>query len=365
MRLQLLKLICGNFNNDLITNLNPRNSELAEANLYTIHSRIIYFNTGKNKNTTKFEKAEVDDDKLNKSTGLVIKNSYIDAKLLKYIIYHLDKKNIFLIELVGNEITKDGFDSLLAEFRKKETIRIIHFNGNNLLGLKSQDLILKLALQKNIEKLTLANIKLTTRGRVSFLDNYTNLKYININGLKLGLEGCKELNIYMKKFLKLNYLNLANNDIRSKGVNVLSNSIFMLKHLSYLNLSVNNICSECIPLLLSCLGENLEYLNLSENNIDFKGVGLIANALPTALKNLKTFFFSNNKIGNSVCLTLLNGFCEMKKLMNLDLSNNRLTDEIAEDLKTMIKEMNLVYFNLRGNNIKRFYGKEDLKIIFN
>jgi Ran GTPase-activating protein (RanGAP) involved in mRNA processing and transport len=366
MLLQLLKLIFKNLKNDTITNTSALNSAILETYLYTLHSRIIYINT--NLNTFNSSKAQIymnNEDYYSTGTGLVIKQSIIDEGLLTYISQRLDKK-LFLLELVGNIITQEGFDIIMKNYRTKDSLRIIKLDGNRIQKVKSQDLILKLVTKLHkIELLSIANVELSTRGRVTFLSNFRDLRSINITGLRLGLEGCKELNTYMKKFIKVTYLNLSNNDIRTKGVGVFTNSLYILKNLTHLNLSKNNICSDGVILMLPCLNERLEYLNLNDNRIDIRSISEIVAIMPTVLKNLRIFYIGGNRIGNKACLLLLNAFMEVKKLGNIDLSRNNLTVEIREKIISCLKYMkNLKFVDLRYNKIEKFGIREELSIMF-
>ena len=77
MKFNLLKLIFGNFTNDDL-DINNKNSELIEIILLTLHSRILYINTGMRLNKNKNFIAEFN----TKPTGLIIKSSIIDKILL-------------------------------------------------------------------------------------------------------------------------------------------------------------------------------------------------------------------------------------------------------------------------------------------
>jgi Ran GTPase-activating protein (RanGAP) involved in mRNA processing and transport len=368
MLLQLLKLIFKNLKNDIVTNLKVCNEILIETYLYTIYSRIFYVNTHFNSISEKCFKNYIytsNEDYYSMGTGLVIKNSVIDTNLITYVKNYIDS-NLFTLELVGNRITQDGFDDLLENFRAKESLRIIHLDKNEIVKAKSDDLILKLINRlHNLERLTIANVKLSTRGRVSFLGQFKDLRYINITGLQLGLEGCKEMTTYMKRFNKVNYLNLSDNNLRTKGVNVLTNSLYLFKDLSHLNLAKNRIGSDAVAILITCLTEKLEYLNLNDNKIDIKGVSELAAIIPTVLKNLRIFCIGNNRIGNKACLLLINAFCEIKKLVNIDFSRNNLTDEIRDKISNSLFYMkNVGYMDLRYNKIKAFEIREDLKLVF-
>ena len=155
----------------------------------------------------------------------------------------------------------------------------------------------------------------------------------------------------LKKNTKLQILNLDNNNMTAEVAEDLANVITSNFHLERLGLANNNLGPSAF-VLLQALKENtkLQILNLNNNNM----TGEVAEDLANIIKSnsyLEQLGLGNNNLGPSA-IVILQALKENSKLKILDLNSNKMTAEVAEDLANVIKNnLDLEELYLSNNSL--------------
>ena len=171
----------------------------------------------------------------------------------------------------------------------------------------------------------------------NLFDNFKylpNLIELNLNEMKIGDIGMKELLKGLKNLKYLEYLHLNSNNITSAGMKEMS-ELKSLEKLKELNLSNNDLKAEgCFYLKVN---KNLEVLNLWANDIRVEGVkNVFANIGPDY--NLKEIIFSQNNID--------------------DKDKNGKADGLIFILKSLLVHKKIRSINFTANNLNQnsFYN---------
>ena len=209
--------------------------------------------------------------------------------------------NLEDLGLGGNNFTIADVNALLQNFNN---IKILNIANLELLSVPA-----KIATFSNLETLILDNnpIPANAYGNIAGL---TKLKTLSLSGT-----GLTQIPTQVSQRTQLTSLNLSNNALTEQNTTTLSNLI----NLEWLSLENNQLSQ--IPAQLSQL-KKLESLNLGRNKIS-GGISTL-----TGLSSLQQLFLNNNQISGTFPSALLG----MKKLMMVNLNSNQLTGELPDQL---------------------------------
>lgn len=209
--------------------------------------------------------------------------------------------NLEDLALGGNSFTIADVNGLLQNFNN---IKVLNIADLGLTSIPS-----KVAAFANLETLILDNnpIPANAYGNIAGL---TKLKTLSLAGNSLN-----QLPTQVSQRIQLTNLNLSNNNLTEQSTTGLSN----LTNLEWLSLESNQLTQ--IPAQLSML-RKLQSLNLGRNKIS-GGISTL-----TALSSLQQLFLNNNLISGNFPSALLG----MSKLMMVNLNSNQLSGDLPDRL---------------------------------
>lgn len=209
--------------------------------------------------------------------------------------------NLEDLGLGGNSFTISDVNGLLQNFNN---IKILNIANLELVNIPS-----KIAAFTNLESLVLDNNPIATNayGNIGGLSKLTTLS--------IAGTGLTQIPTQVSQRTQLINLNLSNNSITEQNTGGLS----ALTNLEWLSLESNQLAQ--IPVQLAQL-KKLETLDLGRNKIN-GGLSTL-----TALSNLEQLFLNNNQISGNFPSALLG----MPKLMMVNLNSNQLTGDLPDKL---------------------------------
>ena len=292
-----------------------------------------------------------------------------------------NNSNLERLHLANNDLRKSSI-LILQALKENSNLQLLDLYGNKVTGEAAEDLASVIKNNSNLEQLGLANNDLKTSSILILqaLKENSNLQRLDLNGNKVTGEAAEDLASVIKNNSNLEQLGLANNDLKTSSVLVLQ-ALKEISKLKDLNLNGNNITGEAAEDLASVIknNSNLEQLYLANNNLrtssililqalkensnlqlldlnDNKVTGEAAEDLASVIKNnsnLEQLYLANNNLRTSSVL-ILQAMKENCKLKTLNLNGNNMTGEAAEDLASVIKNnSNLERLHLANNDLRK------------
>ncbi len=238
--------------------------------------------------------------------------------------------NLEDLSLGGNKFTISDVNGLLQNFNN---IKILNIGDLNLTNIPA-----KVASFTSLETLILDNnpIPANAYGNIAGL---AKLMTLSIAGT-----GLTQIPTQVAQSTELTSLNLANNSITEQNTSGLSSLI----NLEWLSLENNQLSQ--IPAQLSPL-KKIKTLNLGRNKISGNLTTL------ASLSSLQQLFLNNNQISGNFPSTLLT----MPKLLMVNLNSNQLTGELPDQLPAITHISNNRFSKIDlSNYITDFSEQTDL-----
>lgn len=186
------------------------------------------------------------------------------------------------------------------------------------------------------------------------IKGHPNLKILNLNNSKIGDQGVTQLCESLLMNNSITSLSLSNSSLTNNSVKELKKFIETTTVLTSLDLSQNSIDNAGLVMLTESLALNktLRHLDLGSNQI---GDESLAGFVDVLLKNtnvqLPKLLLNNNQISDPGCVEIAKLFSKYK-LIEADLSNNRIGNDGAEALSNaLIENKTLTVMNLEYNEI--------------
>ena len=292
------------------------------------------------------------------------------------------KNNSNLEQLyLGNNNLRTSSILILQAIKEKSKLKALNLNGNNMTGEVAEDLASVIKNNSNLEQIGLANNDLGTSSILILqaLKENSKLQLLDLNGNNITGEAAEDLASVIKNNSNLEQLGLANNDLKTSSILVLQ-ALKENSKVKVLDLNSNNMTGKAAEDLASVIrnNSNLEQLHLANNNLktssililqtlkeicrvtvlDLNGnnmTGEAAENLASVIKsncNLERLHLANNELRISLIL-ILQALKENSKLQLLDLNDNNMTEQAAEDLASVIKNnSDLEQIGLANNDLK-------------
>ena len=263
-----------------------------------------------------------------------------------------DHSKLKVLDLNNNSMTIKVAKDLAYVIKNNPDFERICLSG---IDLKSSAIVILQAL-KDHSKLKVLNLNNSMTGQVAedlanVIKKNTDLKGLHLSGNDLKSSAIGILQA-LKDHSKLKVLNLSNNSITGQVAEELANVIKNNSDLEELYLSGNDLKSSAIKILQALkYHSKLKLLNLNNNNM----TGQVAEDLAYVIKNnpnIRKLYLSNNGFKSSA-VVILQALKHHSKLKNLSLHNNNMTGQVAEDLAYVIRNnLHLKKLYLSDNSFK-------------
>ena len=276
------------------------------------------------KNNPNLEELFLSDNKLGASAVVILKALERSSKLT---ILNLNSNNMtgqvakHLANVIKNNSSLEELCLLdnnlrfstaviLQALEEHSTLKILNLSSNHITSQVAENIANVIHNNSNLEKLDLANNELGPSAVVILqaLKHNSKLTVLNLNNNKITGQVAKDLASVIKSNSGLRHLYLFDNDLKSSAVVILK-ALEGNAQLETLELSNNNITRE--------VAENLA--SMIENNSNLKMLGL-----------------GNNELGPSA-VVILQSLKHISKLTHLNLDNNKMTEQVAEDLADVMR----------------------------
>ena len=318
---------------------------------------------------------------ITKLRALGLDNNNMTSKVAEDLA-EVIKSNHCLEQLgLANNDLQSSADVVLQALQGVTKLKKLNLGNNNMTSEVAEDLAEVIISNPCLEHLGLANNDLKSSAVVVLqaLQGVTKLKTLDLNNNNMTSEVAEDLAGVIKSNPCLEQLGLANNDLQSSA-DVVLKALQSVTKLKTLNLGNNNMTSEVAEDLAEVIKSNpcLEQLGLANNDLQ-STADVVLQALQGVTK-LKTLGLSNNNMTSKVaedlagviksnsCLeqlllanndlkssavVVLQALQGVTKLKTLDLNNNNMTSEVAEDLAGVIKSNHcLEQLGLANNDLK-------------
>ena len=292
------------------------------------------------------------------------------------------KNNTSLEELyLSQNDLRSSATVILQALKENSQLKRLHLNNNNMTGKVAEDLANVVKNNCNLEQLCLENNNLGPSATVILqaLKENSQLKVLNFNSNNMTGQVAEDLANAIKNNTSLEELYLSQNDLRS-SITVILQALKENSQLKVLNLGGNNMTGQVaedlanviknnpsfeelylfqndlrssITVILQALKENsqLKVLNLNNNNM----TGQVAEDLANVIKNnsgLEELYLREDDLKSSATL-ILQALKENSQLKVLNLGSNNMTGQVAEDLTNVIKSNSrLETLNLYKNDLR-------------
>ena len=292
------------------------------------------------------------------------------------------KNNSGLEELgLSDNDLKASSAVILQALKGSCKLKAINLNNNNTTGEVAEDLASVIKNNSSLEELGLScnDLKLSSVVILQALKENCKLKTLNLNCNHMTAEVAEHLVNVIKNNKSLKRLYLFNNDLKTSAIGILQ-ALKANHKLRVLDLSSNNTTGQVAKDLASVIKNNcnIEQLGLANNNLKLSSAvifqalkeihrlkflhlssnnmtGEVVEDLVSVIKNnpdLEELYLSDNDLNASAGI-ILQALAENCKLKVLDLNNNNMTGEVAEDLANVIKNnFNLEQLGLANNNLE-------------
>ena len=291
------------------------------------------------------------------------------------------KKNVDLEELgISDNELKSSTTLILQALEGNSKLKGLNLNGNSITGQVAENIVGVIKNNPNLEALYLSDndLRLCAKMILRVLKEKCNLKLLNLNNTNMSEQVAEDLASVIKNNSGLAQLSLSGNDFRSsavvifrqlKGNTMLTilqfscNSMTeeaaedlanVIKNNSYLEeVFLSHISSKVSAVaILQALKQNskLKVLNLNSNPFMGQITGHIASIIENN-PNIELLALHNNNLGPSAII-ILQALKLNSKLKYLNLNDNNMTGQVAEELATVISNnSSLEMIGLRNNKL--------------
>ena len=229
---------------------------------------------------------------------------------------------------LGNNIIHLGVIKLAKALKKLSSLKVLDLGNNHIPEEAGDELAAAIRANSSLEKLWLFGNHLgsSTVMIVNALKQVTTLKVLNLNNNQnRSKELAPALTFIISTNRSMENLLLSNNNLNDNGVIKIAQSLCKHTNLKKINLRSNNITKKSAEALASIISSNtgLEQLHLDNNTIQLGVIKML-----TALTNISS-------------------------LKVLDLDNNNVPEEAADELSAAIRANNsLEKLCLGGNHLR-------------
>ena len=288
-----------------------------------------------------------------------------------------------ILALSDNGLADDGIINISQSLHKHSKLKALNLQNNNITEKAAEALASVISNNSGLEQIYLGNnqLHLGVTTIATALKNISSLKVLDLSNNNITEQATVELAAAIRINKSLEILWLNGNHLGSSTV-VVVNALREISSLKELNLNDNkNTSKELASAISSVVTKNksLEILALSDNGLAYDGVIKVAHSLCKHPK-LKTLNLQNNNItdkaaealasitssnsgfeklylgNNHLQLGVIKIVRELKNISSLkvlDLSNNNITEQAADELAAVIRiNKSLEKLSLDGNHLR-------------
>ena len=301
------------------------------------------------------------------------------AKELKAAL--ANKHSLKVVGLEGNYLKSSGITKISMSLRTISNLTLLNLHNNQFTEEAGEALASIILSNTKLEDLYLGSnmLQMGALKVTSALKHISTLKVLDLNDNNTTECIADNLAAVIDCNSSLSVLRLRNNGLKTKGFITIAKALSKLSTLKSLNIRNNQITKEAVDDMVSVLSRNtnMTHLYLGSNNFQEGTVRIVA-----ALNNssINTLDLDNNNIPSSVTRQLLADilhnchgiktvWCRRNNLFlhdeaylnqmfsstitNLDLSDNYMSDAVADQLTIVIANYkSLESLHLRNNNFK-------------
>ena len=268
---------------------------------------------------------------------LYLYNNDLRSSAFKILQALKEKSILTILHLNNNLMTGEVAEDLAAVIENNSSLEELSI-GKNKFGLSAGTILQALQKHSRLKVLNLSDNNLTAHVAeelATMINNNLGLEelYIYDNDFQTSVAIILKA---LKEISTLTRLYLNNSLMTEEAAEDLANIIKNNTNLQELRIDNNNLGLSAAPILKALKGNcNLKMLNLENNDMTEQ----VAEDLANVIKNnqsLEQLYLSNNNFKTSVAV-ILKALKEKSVLTKLNLNKNLLTGEVAEDLAAFIK----------------------------
>ena len=308
----------------------------------------------------------------------------------------LENKKLKELDLSDNNLHTEGIRKIFNGLKISTLIKL-RVGHNSITDQEADHMVTFLSRNKSLEELDLSHNNLRSAGAIKICRIYLpRLAVFNISHNYIATKAATDIATFLSS-MKLKKLDLSHNHLSSDGIIVLCR-IANISKLTAINLSHNGIRVEAKDDIAAFLSRNtkLQDLDLSCSELEESGCLIIfkvlqntsvlaslkisnCNVINEAADELATVLLCNtllqeldlsyNNLSKSDSVTILKGMKNISNLIVLNVSQNTITDEAAEELGTvlhhnpLLQVLNLSYDNLSTSDAMKIF--KGIQIILN
>ena len=306
----------------------------------------------------------------------------------------LENTTLKELDLSDNNLHAEGINNIFGRL-KISTLFKLNISHNDITEQAADCIATFLSVNTDLEELDLSHTNLPSAGAVKICaTDLANLTAFNISHNVITGEAANDIATFLSRNTKLKKLDLSHNNLLSAGaIKIFKTGI---SKLTKFNISHNSITIEAandMETFLSC-NTKLHVLDLSCNDLQESGcmnvfAVLQNSSVLTSLKfsncnvsnkaadelatvllhnvSLQELDLSYNNLSKSDSLKILKGMKDISGLLTFNVSHNKFTDEVADELaisllnKIKLHEIDLSYNNLStSDTVKIFKGMKNI-----
>ena len=348
-------------------------------------------------NNTKLQEIRLNGNNLQKASTVKIIKS-IETVSYNSIISNDTTNSTAAISAVTSEINlkiTGSFITTRAVGLHIATLRKFCISNNNITDDATDDIAAVISCNIHLQELNLDSTNLQTSGAIKItrgLQKISSLTKLCFHGNLITDGAADDIAAAISCNIHLQELNLGNNDFTPPGALKIVRSLQKILTLTKLcfhgNCIIDNknimcsrdksISNEAIDNLVTAISSNtnLQELNLgstglraldtikitrglekisslyiNDNNITHEAVDDLAAAISHNAK-LKEFDISGNNLQPIDVMKILKALKHTSTLRKLYISNNNITDEVVDDIATVISNTQIEVLDISGNNLQ-------------
>ena len=298
----------------------------------------------------------------NELEGLNLGYNKLKLGAIKVATAIKNNSSLKVLDLCNNNIPEEAADELAAAIRANRSLQKLFLHGNHL---GSSTVIVVDALKKisTLRELTLNNNENRSEELAPaiayVLINNESMEILGLSNNGLNDDGVIKIAKSLCKHTKLKWIYLQNNNITEKSTEALSSVISNSNGLEDLHLGYNELKLGATKVATAIKNNSsLKVLDLCNNNIPEEAADELSAAI-RANKSLEELWLHGNHLGSSTIM-IVNALKGISSLKVLNLNNNNIPEEAADELAAAIRANNSLEKLWLGGN---FVGSSTVMIV--